>query len=88
MERTIPVKIESLGEGESYAATSESFPGFLAHGKTLEETVRKADIVLRSLLEAYRDKGIEPPVMAKRVKKIAIDIPLSFEITKRSVAAC
>lgn len=60
MEYTVPIKIESLGEGEGYAATSESFPGFLAHGKTLEEAVGRVDIVLRSMLETYRDNCVEP----------------------------
>jgi len=58
MEYTIPIRIESLDDG--YAATSEKFPGFLAHGKTFEETIRKAEIVLKSLLETYRDKGVNP----------------------------
>jgi len=79
MGYTVPIRIESLGEGEGYAATSESFPGFLAHGKTIEETVRKADIVLRSMLKAYEDKGVEPPIRAKKVQKIEIDMPLDIE---------
>jgi predicted RNase H-like HicB family nuclease len=88
MEYEIPVKIEHLGVGEGYAATSENFPGFLAHGQTLEEAVRKADVVLRSMLEAYRDKGVEPPIKARKAGKIEINICLPYEITKDAVAAC
>jgi len=79
MEYAVPIKIESLGGGEGYAATSDNFPGFLAHGKTIEETVRKADIVLRSMLKAYEDKGVEPPIRTKKVNKIEIDMPLEIE---------
>ncbi len=89
MECAVPIKIEYLGEGEGYAATSESFPGFLAHGKTLEETVRKSDTVLKSLLEAYRDRGIKPPVETKTVKKVEINIALPFELVEdKPVSAC
>jgi len=89
MEYAVPVRIEYLGGGEGYAATSESFPGFLAHGKTLEETVRKADLVLKSLLETYRDHGVKPPAEAKKVKKVEINIALPFEISEgKPVSAC
>ena len=88
MEYTVSIKIERLEDGQGYAATSKSFPGFLACGQTFEETIRKSDIVLKSMLEAYKDKGIEPPLKADGVKKIEISIPLPFEITKKTVAAC
>lgn len=87
MEYTVPIRIESLGKGEGYAATSEKFPGFLAHGRTFEETIRKADVVLKSLLEAYRDKGISPPIKAKKVKKVEIEVPLPVSLDKKIVSA-
>jgi predicted RNase H-like HicB family nuclease len=88
MEYTVPIKIERLEDGRGYSATSESFPGFLACGQTFEETVRNADSVLKSLLETYREKGVEPPIKAERMKRISIDIPLPFEFTKEAIAAC
>jgi predicted RNase H-like HicB family nuclease len=80
MEYTVPIEIESLGRGEGYAATSESFPGFLAHGRTFEETITRAETVLKSMLEAYRDKGIEPPIKAKKVAKVRIEMPLPVSV--------
>ncbi len=48
----IDIKIEALEEG-GYLALSEDLPGFLAEGRSYQETLEIAQDVARKLIESY-----------------------------------
>ncbi|MDE3088557.1 MAG: type II toxin-antitoxin system HicB family antitoxin [Chloroflexota bacterium] len=71
---TLPIHIEPLEEG-GYLARSPVLPGFLVEGETVEQILEWAPGVARALLEARREKGIEPPIELKAVRfPIDVDI--------------
>ncbi len=55
MERIINIHIEKLPEG-FYLATSEDLQGFLAQGRTVNETLEIARDVTKKLIEAQDDQ--------------------------------
>ena len=59
-EVRVSVQIEALPEG-GFLATSEEFPGLVAQGRTVAETLEIAQDVARKLLESYRENGDELP---------------------------
>ena len=50
------VHLEKLPEG-FYLATSHDFPGLVAQGRTISETLEIARDVARKLIESYRQHG-------------------------------
>ena len=56
----IPLQIEQLPEG-FYLATSDAFPGLLAQGCTIEETVDIARDVARELIKSHQEHGDPVP---------------------------
>ncbi|AHF97250.1 antitoxin, HicB family [Desulfurella acetivorans A63] len=50
MEKLINIKIEKLPEG-FYLATSDDIQGFIAQGRTIEETIEIARDVVKKLIE-------------------------------------
>ena len=44
-------------ENGQHLATAEDFPGLVAQGRTIAETVRIAQDVARKLIESYRERG-------------------------------
>jgi predicted RNase H-like HicB family nuclease len=55
VELAIQVQVEELPEGV-FLATSEDFPGLVAQGRTVAETLEIARDVARKLLEARRER--------------------------------
>lgn len=59
-EVRVAVQVEALAEG-GFLATSEDFPGLVAQGRTVAETLEIGQDVARKLLESYREHGDELP---------------------------
>jgi predicted RNase H-like HicB family nuclease len=55
-ELLIPLHIERLPEGV-FLATSDSLPGLVAQGRTVEETLEIARDVAKKLIESLKDHG-------------------------------
>lgn len=55
-EILLPLHIEHLPEGV-FLATSDSLPGLVAQGRTVEETIEIARDVARKLIESFREHG-------------------------------
>lgn len=61
MEVAIQIHVEELPEGV-YLATSEEFPGLVAQGRTVAETLEIARDVAKKLIEARREREEVPPL--------------------------
>jgi len=55
-EYLISIKIERLEEG-GYLATSDTFQGLIAQGRSIAETMEIAQDVARKLIESYIEHG-------------------------------
>ena len=55
MEVAVHIHVEQLPEGV-YLATSEQFPGLVAQGRTVAETLEIARDVARRLIEAHSER--------------------------------
>ncbi len=55
-EYRLHLQIRRVENGQ-YLATSDDFPGLLAQGRTVAETVEIAQDVARKLIESYREHG-------------------------------
>ncbi len=60
-ELLISLHIERLPEGV-FLATSESLPGLVAQGRTIEETLEIARDVAKKLIESLKEHGDPLPV--------------------------
>lgn len=60
------VHIEQVENGQ-YLATSAEFPGLVAQGRTVEETLEIAGDVARRLVESYREHGDQLPEGLRRL---------------------
>ena len=68
------VQINKLPEGQ-YLATSEDFPGLVAQGRTVEETLEIAHDVARKLIESYEEHGDALPKSLRLVgDTITLDV--------------
>ena len=62
-EMRVAVQVEALPEG-GFLATSVGFPGLVAQGRTVAETLEIAQDVARKLFDSYREHGDElPPLL-------------------------
>ena len=52
----LKLHLEALHEG-GYVATSPDFPGLVAQGRTIAETIEIAHDVARKLIESYEEHG-------------------------------
>ena len=59
-EYRLHLQIRRVENGQ-YLATSGDFPGLLAQGRTVAETVEIAQDVARKLIESYREHGDRLP---------------------------
>lgn len=59
MEQIVRIHIEKLPEGV-YLATSDDIQGLVAQGRTVTETLEIARDVARRLIEAQRERQVEP----------------------------
>ena len=59
MELAIRIQIEELPESV-YLATSDDLPGLVAQGRTVAEALDIARDVARKLIEARRERNIDP----------------------------
>ena len=74
MEQIVKLHIEKVPEGV-YLATSESMPGLVAQGRTIQETLEIARDVARKLLEAQAEHSGE-----KRAAKVKLEqVKASFD---------
>ncbi len=73
----IDIKIEPLEEG-GLLALSDDLPGFLAEGRTYQETLEIAQDVARKLVESYIEHGNELPQKIQNQLKSKIR-PIKFK---------
>ena len=83
-EYLIPISIKPLEEG-GYLATSSSFQGLIAQGRTIAETLEIAEDVARKLIESRIDRHEPLPRSLKQSGKKAsftfnTTIPVPLEI--------
>jgi len=73
MEKIINIHLEKLPEGY-YLATSDDIQGLVAQGRTITETIEIARDVVKKLLEAQENNGIN----SKNVHEVDLrfDYPL------------
>ena len=55
-EYRLHLQIRQVENGQ-YLATADDFPGLVAQGRTVAETVEIAQDVARKLVESYREQG-------------------------------
>jgi len=67
-EVMVDLQIEHLPEGY-YLATSDSLPGLIAQGRTVEETVEIARDVARKLIESFKEHGDPLPSAVRPVQE-------------------
>ena len=60
----LELQVEPLNEG-GYVATSRDFPGLVAQGRTLAETLEIAQDVARKLVESHIDHGDPLPARVR-----------------------
>jgi len=71
------VRVEKLPEGQ-YLATSEDFPGLVAQGRTIEETLEIAHDVARKLIESYEEHGDPlPPALRPLGESTILDVTVA-----------
>ncbi len=71
MECMVNLHIEKLPEG-LYLATSDEVQGWVAQGRTIQETIEIARDIARKLLEAQSEGLVSTPPVAKD----GLDYPL------------
>jgi antitoxin HicB len=81
-EFLLDLEIEALDEG-GFVATSKDFPGLVAQGRTVAETLEIAQDVARRLVESHIEHGdpLPPKVRAaiRRAKRRThVSIPVGF----------
>ncbi len=86
MERLISIQVELLEEGD-YLATSEDFPGLIAQGRTIAETMEIAQDVARKLIESYIEHGTPlPSALRPTVPNVGdlqqLSIPVAVEFAE------
>jgi predicted RNase H-like HicB family nuclease len=65
-EYRLPLHVELLPEGK-YLATSKSFPGLVAQGDTVAETISIAQDVAKQIIAVIREHGEPLPKSLKAV---------------------
>ncbi len=86
-EFCLEVNVESLPEG-GYLATSDDFPGLVAQGRTMAETLELAQDVARRLVESHLEHGDPlPPKLKAALKSGRRKAKLSIPIALSSVPA-
>lgn len=70
MERSIVLRIKSLGGGEGYVARSDQVRDLFACGKTVDEAVENAKDVVEALLESCTERGDPSPIETEPPKVI------------------
>ena len=77
-EYTVHLNIETLPEGQ-FLATSVEFPGLVAQGRTVAETIDIARDVARKLLESYLEHGDPLPSGLKKVADtVEVDVAIGI----------
>lgn len=69
-EYELPIKIEPQKEG-GYVVTSPIWQDCFAQGDTLDEAVLEITAVAQSLIELYKEEGLEIPLKSSKEKKVA-----------------
>ncbi|TAL69834.1 MAG: type II toxin-antitoxin system HicB family antitoxin [Bacteroidetes bacterium] len=80
----IDIKIEPLEEG-GYLALSDDLPGFLAEGRSYQETLEIAQDVAKKLIESYIEHGDSLPIkiqnqLKTKQKSIKFKIPVAVAL--------
>jgi predicted RNase H-like HicB family nuclease len=70
----LPLSIEQMEDG-SYLATSPALNGFLVLADSVEEVYQLAPDIAKTLLEAMRDRGLNPPIALEEIQ-----FPLNTEV--------
>jgi predicted RNase H-like HicB family nuclease len=70
----LPLVIEQVEDG-SYMATSPSLAGLLVLADTVEEVIQLTPGIAKALIEAMREKGVEPLLTEKPLR-----FPLNVEV--------
>jgi len=63
----LPLTIEQVEDG-TYMATSPTLEGLLVQADTIEEVIALAPGVAKALIEAMREKGIEPDLTVEELR--------------------
>lgn len=61
-----------------YLATSEDFPGLIAQGRTIAETLEIAQAVARKLVKSYIEHGDELPFAIDTPSNADVRIPVTI----------
>ncbi|MCL5991219.1 MAG: type II toxin-antitoxin system HicB family antitoxin [Bacteroidetes bacterium] len=80
----IDIKIEPLEEG-GYLALSDDLPGFLAEGRSYQETLEIAQDVAKKLIESYIEHGDKLPIKIQnqinmKQKSVKFKIPITIAL--------
>ena len=86
-EFLLELQIEPLDEG-GYVATSRDFPGLVAQGRTLSETLEIAQDVARKLVESHIEHGDPlPPKVRTALRRARRSAQVTVPIGVSSVPA-
>ncbi|MDO8452471.1 MAG: type II toxin-antitoxin system HicB family antitoxin [bacterium] len=69
-EYELPITIEPQ-EGGGYLVSSSVWPDCYAQGDTVDEAVLEITAVAQSLVELYKEEGLEIPLKPRKEKEIA-----------------
>ena len=76
-EYRLRLHIEQVENGQ-YLATTESLPGLVAQGRTVQETLEIAYDVARKLLDSYKEHGDDMPEALEALgKQFDLDLAIS-----------
>ena len=73
----LPLKIEAQKEG-GFVATSPVWKDCYAQGDSVDEAVLEATAVAQSLIELYREEGLEIPL--KLTKESIVSKPITIPV--------
>ena len=77
LEYELPIKIEPQKSG-GFVATSPFWQDCYAQGDTIDEAVLEITAVAQTLLELYKEEGLEIPL--KTVKESKVTSPITVPI--------
>lgn len=77
LEYELPIKIEPQKEG-GFVVTCTAWSDCYAQGDTIDEAILEITAVAQSLIELYKEEGLETPLKIQNKKNItsALQVPI------------
>lgn len=80
LEYELPIKIEPQKEG-GFVVTCPAWPDCYAQGDTIDEAILEITAVAQSLIELYKEEGLEIPLKVQDKKDLADPLSVPVIVT-------